>query len=174
MMLVLCGYMGSGKSLIGRKLADKLQTDFLDLDEEIATDQKMSISEIFQQKGEIYFRKTEMKVLQKTLSASTDGVLALGGGTPCYGNNLELIKQNPHTELIYLKMNLESLTERLFKERDQRPLIKDFDQPEQLEDYIRKHLFERQFYYLQSDIKVEATHASPAEIVQNILEKVKS
>lgn len=173
MRIVLCGYMGSGKSLVSKKLAEELSCDFFDLDQEIEKNQKLKISDIFSTKGEIYFRKTEMQVLKSSLNTKENTVLALGGGTPCYGNNLALIKENPNTILIYLKVNLETLTKRLFAEKEKRPLLNNIDNEEQLNDFIRKHLFERQYYYMQSDFKIEASSLTPEEIVEEIIELVK-
>src|SRR5690625_4226660 len=113
MMIVLSGYMGSGKSVIGKELARKLNYSFVDLDEEIEKNQGMKIPEIFSSKGEIYFRKIEIEVLKSCLKLEENTILALGGGTPCYGHNLEMIKKNPDTTLIYLKVDLKTLTARL-------------------------------------------------------------
>lgn len=172
MTIVLSGYMGSGKSLIGNKLAQHLRLKFIDLDDEITSNQKMSIPEIFSEKGEIGFRKIEMEVLKRTLDTSKNIVLALGGGTPCYGTNINEIKNRKNTRLIYLKTDLEVLTERLFAEKDTRPLIKDIATKEELKDFIRKHLFERQHYYYQSDFTVDCSEAAPEEIVEHIIEKI--
>lgn len=172
MIIVLCGYMGSGKSLIGRKLANELGFSFQDLDDEIEKEEKMKISQIFSEKGEIAFRKIEIDVLERRLKSEKNLVLALGGGTPCYGNNLETIKSNPDTHMIYLKVNLDTLTQRLFSERAKRPLLHEMDNEDKLYDYIRKHLFERQYYYMQSDFFVEASAKTPAEIVTAIKTKL--
>lgn len=172
MIIVLCGYMGSGKSLIANLLSRELNFEFRDLDDEIAKVDGRHIPDIFEQKGEIYFRKLEMKVLQDCLGSKEDTVLALGGGTPCYGQNLKLIQANKNVRSVYLKMQLKALTDRLFEERATRPLIAKFDQKEILNDYIRKHLFERQFYYLQSEHTVDCSQATPAAIVKTITEKL--
>lgn len=172
MIIVLCGYMGSGKSLIGRKLAAQLNFSFVDLDCEITKDQNMSIPDIFLEKGEISFRKIEMKVLKECLKTTENTVLALGGGTPCYGRNLESIKNTSDAKLIYLKMSLDSLTERLLNEQGERPLLSTIDNKENLKDYIRKHLFERQFYYMQADFNLDCSTTSPETIVKEIVEKI--
>lgn len=174
MKIILCGYMGAGKSLIGKNLAKTLPFHFVDLDDEIAKDQNLNISEIFAQKGEIFFRKTEAKVLREILKSEKNSVVALGGGTPCYGQNLQAMKKCPEAILIYLKMDIQSLTDRLFKQRNCRPLIKALENREKLEDFIRKHLFERQYYYLQSDYTIDCSSASPEESLEAILEKVES
>ena len=91
MKIVLLGYMGSGKSAIGSFLSEKLQIPFYDLDSEIEKIEQISIAKLFQTKGEIYFRKTENEVLKKILALEENFVLSLGGGTPCYYYNHELL-----------------------------------------------------------------------------------
>lgn len=172
MIIVLCGYMGSGKTLIGKKLSQELGIDYKDLDKEIELRENLKIEEIFDQKGEIYFRRKEIEVLKSCLEREENYVLTLGGGTPCYGNNLEIIKNNPETILVYLKVNLDVLTERLFTEKEQRPLIKDISSPEDLNDFIRKHLFERQYYYMQSHFNVDNSLNHPDDTVEHILKKL--
>lgn len=160
--------MGSGKSAVGEALAEKLNLAFLDLDEEISREEKLSIPEIFTQKGEIYFRRKESEILQGLLEQEESFILALGGGTPCYGKNLQLLKEAADTTLIYLKTGLFQLKQRLLSEKDKRPLIKDLESPEILEDFIRKHLFERTFYYNQSDLIIATDDKTIPEIVSEI------
>lgn len=160
--------MGSGKTAVGEALAEKLNLAFLDLDEEISREEKLSIPEIFTQKGEIYFRRKESEILQRLLEQEESFILALGGGTPCYGKNLQLLKEAADTTLIYLKTGLFQLKQRLLSEKDKRPLIKDLESPEVLEDFIRKHLFERTFYYNQSDLIIATDDKTIPEIVSEI------
>lgn len=160
--------MGSGKTAVGKALAAQNGLPFLDLDEEISKSEKRSIPQIFRDSGEIYFRRKEAEVLKELLEQEDSFVLSLGGGTPCYGKNLQEIKNSPNVLLVYLKTGLLQLKERLLKEKDQRPLIKDLDTPELLEDFIRKHLFERTFYYNQSDLIVNTDGKPIAEVVEEI------
>lgn len=169
MKIILSGYMGSGKSVVGKALAGNLDLKFLDLDEEIGREEKLDIPEIFSQKGEIYFRRKESEVLQRLLEQEESFILALGGGTPCYGNNLQLLKESADSTLIYLKTGLHQLKQRLLSEKDQRPLIRDLESPAVLEDFIRKHLFERTFYYNQSDVIISTDDKTVLEIVSNII-----
>ncbi len=173
MIVVLCGYMGSGKTLIGKKTARKLNFPFLDLDDEIEHREGLRIPEIFQQGGEIRFRKLEAEVLQSCLNREDDLVLSLGGGTPCYGKNMELLKNHKNTLLFYLKVNIETLTTRLFREKESRPLIREIETPEKLNDFIRKHLFERQFFYYQSDITIDSSALPIDEAVEEIYDLVR-
>ena len=94
MILVLMGYMGSGKSTIGKKLSEVLMYNFIDLDDYITKRESLSIQDIFETKGEIYFRKKETEYLMEVLWEESNIILSLGGGTPCYGNNLKIINDN--------------------------------------------------------------------------------
>lgn len=167
MKIALCGYMGSGKTEVGKLVSKRLQMDFYDLDQTIETAEEKDIFDIFHEKGEIYFRKQESLWLGKLLSSPENCVISLGGGTPCYGDNIHLLKTEGVT-LIYLKMDAESLTRRLFKEKETRPMISHYSDKEELEEFVRKHLFERNYYYLQSNIILEVGEKSPENIVEEI------
>lgn len=169
MKLFLTGYMGSGKSYIGKILAQELSIPFLDLDDQIVKLQGKEISDIFREKGEIFFRKLETEVLKDILENKNSLVVALGGGTPCYGNNLDLIKNDTQSRIIYLKASVNFLTERLYAEKDSRPVISHLDQKGDLEDFIRKHLFERSYYYLQANQIINVEDKTPGLIVEEIM-----
>ncbi|MGY5851314.1 shikimate kinase [Salegentibacter sp. F14] len=173
MKIFLAGYMGSGKSLLGKQLAKRMNHDFLDLDDQIEIMEGNSIHDIFNKKGELYFRKLETNALKDVLEDPSDLVVSLGGGTPCYGKNLELIKETPNTKIIYLKASVEELTRRLFPEKIHRPVISHLETREALEEFIRKHMFERGYYYHQSDIIVNVDQARPEVILNEITEKLK-
>ena len=100
--IILFGYMGVGKSYIGKKLSKELMIDFIDLDNYIETHEKKSISNIFFEKGEIYFRSIENKYLELILNKNLKCVISTGGGTPCYSNNIDLIKRNKDLKSFYL------------------------------------------------------------------------
>jgi len=172
MKIFLTGYMGSGKSLISQHLSEKLQIPNVDFDDQISLIERQSISEIFECKGEIHFRKLESRILEDVLNEPASLIVSLGGGTPCYGINMELIKSFPDAKMVYLKASVGFLTERLFLEKDTRPLINHFTSKDDLEDFIRKHLFERGYYYNQSDIIVDVEDKDPAAIVTEILKKL--
>lgn len=172
MKIILAGYMGSGKSVVGQELSEKFNIKFIDLDTEISKRENRTVNEIFADKGEIYFRRKEAEVLQHLLEQEESFILALGGGTPCYGKNLQLIKDSAGATLIYLKTGLQQLKKRLLSEKDHRPLIKDLKTPEVLEDFIRKHLFERTFYYNQSDVIISTDDKTVREITSEIAEKL--
>ena len=145
MNIVLLGYMGCGKSTIGRRLAERLKLRFFDLDELIEEQEGQQISELFASKGELYFRKTEAEVLRSFVAEKDNFVLALGGGTPCYANNMDFLLEQ-HLKTVYLKVQLKTLVERLRDQKEQRPLISSLNESE-LTEFIAKHLFERRFYY---------------------------
>ena len=170
MKIILSGYMGSGKTAVGNELSKKTGHPFKDLDQEISRREGRDIPEIFKTSGEIYFRKKESEVLQELLNSKEDYILSLGGGTPCYGKNLQLLQETAGAKIIYLKTSLDELINRSFAEREQRPLIAHLDSRELLEDFIRKHLFERTYYYNQSDQIISTDDKTPEEIAQEILE----
>ena len=166
MKIVLSGFMGSGKSIIGQKLSEKLQYKFIDLDCFIENETKMSVSDLFLTKGEIYFRKLEHQIFTDLMINSDDFVLSLGGGTPCYSENHLLLK-NPNVISIYLLASVDTLCDRLKNEKLNRPLIANLEY-EELEDYVAKSLFERSFFYNQAHLKINIDNKSVAVIVQEI------
>ena len=168
MKIFLNGYMGSGKSLIGKMLSESMGYPFVDMDDQIEIMEGISIHEIFQKKGELYFRKLENEVLKDILASDTQMIVSLGGGTPCYGNNFDLIKADAENITVYLKASVDQLTQRLFLEKVHRPVISHLDTKEQLEEFIRKHLFERAYYYNQSKIIVDVDGATPTAVLEKI------
>ena len=162
--------MGSGKSTIGKKVSELIKAPLIDLDDYIVAQEEMSIASIFEIKGEIYFRLQESKYLKQLLDRKGDLVLALGGGTPCYSNNMELIKNT--SESFYLKASIQTLCNRLIKEKEQRPLIASFNDT-QLTEFIAKHLFERRSFYQQSKYIIPIDDKTIEEIAAAISSKVK-
>lgn len=167
MKISLIGYMGSGKTTIGRELAKKLKIDFMDLDELIQNDAKKSVSEFFKTSGEIKFRKTEREVLMNALNSEKDYVLAVGGGTPVYYDNMDLINEN--TTSIYLRANPKYLAERLIPEKSERPMIAHLKN-EELPEFVAKHLFERRNFYEESNYTVDIYSKSLSEISNEIIQ----
>lgn len=167
MKISLVGYMGSGKTTIGKGLAEKLSLDFLDLDELIQNHAQKSISEFFKSSGEIKFRKTEREVLINTLESKNDYVLAVGGGTPVYYDNMDLIKGK--TISIYLRSNPKFLAERLVQKKSNRPMIAHL-KDEELPEFVAKHLFERRNFYEESDYTIDIPNKSVIEITDEIIQ----
>jgi len=166
MNIIFIGYMGCGKSLIGNGLAQKKELAYIDLDTYIEFQEKKSISEIFKEKGEIYFRRQETFYLKEILSNNKNTIISLGGGTPCFAGNIDIIANSENTSSIYLQTSLEELTNRLFNERKKRPLIQHLNTLELLNDFIRKHLFERSFYYNQANFKIITDNKSVDQIIE--------
>lgn len=172
MKIFLTGYMGSGKSVIGKMLANKLNYKYVDLDDQIEVIQGKSINDIFEDKGELFFRKLESQILDDILEDTSNMIISLGGGTPCYGNNFERICEQKDTASIYLKASIQTLTDRLFVEKIHRPVISHIETREALEEFIRKHLFERAYYYSQSDLSITVDEKTPETIVAQIMERL--
>ena len=172
MKLVLLGYMGSGKSSVGKLLSETLQYQFTDLDHYIEMAESMTISQLFQEKGEIYFRRNEATTMAQIISEEKKMVIATGGGTPCYGTIMDDLLANEDVVTIYLKNSLETLTERLFAEKSDRPLIAHLKTEVVLNDFIRKHLFERSYYYNRASIVLACDGLSPEVIVEQLVLKL--
>jgi shikimate kinase len=171
MIVVLLGYMGSGKSTVVQILAKNLDFNFLDLDHYIEQNQKVTISEIFKAKGEIVFRKLESEAVKHLCSQSDKLVLALGGGTPCYADTMSFLVQHPNVITVALNISVKNLSERLVKEKASRPLIANI-KDEDISEFIAKHLFERSFFYNQAKISIQTDSLSIAEIVATIDSKI--
>ncbi len=168
MKIIIMGYMASGKSLIGSQLALIKDVTFIDLDVYIETKEGCTVSELFNNRGEVYFRKKEHQYLKELLKKEEDMVLSLGGGTPCYANNMDLILNSTDCHSVYLKASIDTLLERLVKDRLNRPLIAGLKSSD-LKDYIAKHLFERQFYYEQASHKIRIEAKSVKEIIDELM-----
>ncbi|TPD73408.1 shikimate kinase [Flavobacterium microcysteis] len=164
--IVLLGYMGSGKSTIAHLLSEKTQIEALDLDKIIEERAGMSIKNIFEQKGEVFFRKLENQIFKELISSEKEMILSLGGGTPCYANNHELLNGDGVTSF-YLKASIETLHNRLLSIRDNRPLIAEQEE-EEMKEYIAKHLFDRSYYYNQATHIVPVDDKSPEEVADEI------
>ena len=166
MKVVLLGYMASGKSTVGRLLARQLGVEFIDLDDYIEANQKKSIKDIFSEKGEIFFRKLEHQMLREVLEKDKSIILSTGGGTPCYGNNMKtILKQSDHS--IYLNLSIPKLVDRISKEKENRPLVRNISD-EELPEFIGKHLFERRPYYLLAKHILDCNDASAETVTQHI------
>lgn len=168
MTLILIGYMGSGKSSVGEKLSKILDYDFVDFDSYIEKRTNMKVKDIFKTKGEVFFRKQESLYLKEVLK-KRNTIVALGGGTPCYGNNLEVIKDEKQSKSIYLKSSISNLSERLFLEKSSRPLISHLKSKDDLLEFIGKHLFERAPIYEQADMIIKTDLLSVDDVVESIL-----
>ncbi len=164
--IILLGYMGCGKSTIANILSSNICIPYVDLDQKIEEIEKTSISSLFKVRGEIYFRKKEHEVFVALLESSHPLIIGLGGGTPCYANNHELLQKDDVVS-IYLKASIETLYERLENNKHNRPLLADKEEDE-LKEYIAKHLFDRSYYYNQARHIITVDNKSIEQIVQDI------
>ena len=165
MKIFLIGFMGSGKTHWGRLLSQKLSIPFFDLDAQVEEQSGKTISEIFAAEGEEQFRLKEKNVLHIITESHESFVMACGGGSPCFFNNIEYMHQSGTT--VWINTPLEILFERLVKEKDKRPLIKELSD-EQLESFIRKKFADRKIYYEQADVKLDE---EPVQI-EKLIEKI--
>ncbi len=167
---ILLGYMGCGKSTVGQALAKSLQLDHMDLDYYIEQQERASITQLIAEKGIIYFRKVEKKHLETLLKLPNSYVLSLGGGTPCYYNNMDAILKTAQSRSIYLRANVPFLTERLYTKKSKRPLIAAIESKEELAEFIGKHLLERSSFYDQADAVIDIQGKTVAQLVKEINE----
>ena len=172
MIVVLVGYMGSGKSTIGKELANTLNYTFIDLDSYIETQEGFTIQEIFNSKGEIYFRKQESSYLGHILNNYDRLVLSLGGGTPCYSNNMQSVTNSKNIASFYLDTSIGVLAKRLMKEKNERPLLKHVNTEEDMLEFIGKHLFERRPFYAKSLYGIKTDHKTIDQTVESIVLKL--
>jgi shikimate kinase len=153
MKIFLVGFMGSGKTTIGKKLANYLKYEFIDLDKLIESKVAMSIVEYFEIHGENAFRDLEREVLQSATFAD-NVIVATGGGAPCYGDNMAWMNANGH--VVYLSLPPKALAFRLENSKTDRPLIKHL-KGDELVDFISNKLTEREKFYNQSKFVVSAS-----------------
>jgi shikimate kinase len=167
MKIFLIGFMGSGKTHWGKLLSAKLRLPFRDLDTVIGERENKSISTIFTEKGEEYFRYQEKKILEEITGEQDSFILSCGGGTPCFFNNIEFMKKNG--KVILLNTSIDALKERLLKERMSRPLIREVNDDE-LRRYIIRKLTERRMYYQQADVTVNEESVTMEELLRLLLQ----
>jgi shikimate kinase len=149
MKIFLIGFMGCGKTHWGRELSHKLQLPFFDLDNVIEEKEEKDISSIFAEMGEEYFRMLEKDVLYM-LTESHDGfVMACGGGTPCFFNNIDYMKK--HGATVWINCSVECLYNRLVKEKSKRPLISSISDAE-LKTFIIRKFSDRKIFYQQASV----------------------
>ena len=165
MRIFLVGFMGAGKSVVGRRLAKSLNLSFYDLDEEIESHYKMSVSAIFQKYDEACFRKLETSVLE-SFSNKDNFVLSCGGGTPCFGENMELM--NSFGTTIYLKLPTDELVGRISSSYHKRPLTEG-KSDEELASYVDAMLKKREPFYSMAKITVDASGTDKETLVEKIL-----
>lgn len=158
--------MGSGKSYWGRQLSSRLALPFFDLDEAIEKNTGQSISDLFNTRGEERFRQLEKEVLTQLIEGNSSLVVSTGGGTPCFFNNMELMKQAG--VVVWLNPSINLINERLLLEKDHRPLIQKLPDAE-LKSFILKKMNDRRLYYEQADVHVNEDQVVLENLIQSIL-----
>ena len=168
MAIYLIGYMCSGKTTLGTLLKEIADIKFTDLDQYIEECEGKSINEIFAQKGEEEFRNIEQKAL-KEVTETIGGIIATGGGTPCFFDNMEYMKENG--DVIYLNCSRKELFERLKIYKATRPLLKDKCDDE-LKEFIEMALPKREPFYNKASIIIDADPLSTEEGARTTAKKV--
>jgi len=148
MKIFLIGFMGCGKSTLGKKLAAKMSYEFIDLDHQLEKELGMSIGQYFSEHGEAAFREQEKKILQG-YAYPGNVVVATGGGAPCYFDNMDWMNQNGTT--VYISLAPAALAKRLESGKDKRPLLKDLTEEEMIA-FIEGKLAEREEFYQAAQI----------------------
>ena len=157
--------MGAGKTHWGRLLSEKLGIRFFDLDEQVAEHAGKSIPEIFATDGEEQFRLQEKEVLHIITESHDSFVMACGGGSPCYFNNIDYMNQAGTT--VWINTASDILFQRLMAEKENRPLIRDLSN-DQLKAFIHKKFADRKIYYEQADVKVDEELVQLDKLIETI------
>ena len=144
--IILIGFMGVGKTSLGKKLAKKMGYDFLDTDKWIEQKIGLTIPEIFEQNGEAYFRKLERNCVEE-IKVIQNTVISVGGGLPCFGNTMDSLKSFGIT--IYLKLEAKEIARRLAESKIERPLLHGHS-GDDIERYIEEKLKDREPFYSQA------------------------
>jgi len=158
--------MGSGKSTHGRKLARALNVEFIDIDNFIKTKLNKTISEIFEEFGETFFREQETLAIKEIVNSKKEpAVISLGGGAICFNDNVSLVKKNGL--VIYLQTHENVLRQRLMRSKNKRPLLDNMSGDEILQ-FIQTKVKERSVYYDQAHIKVDGLNLTTATLLKTI------
>lgn len=165
-LIFICGFMACGKTTHGKQLARNIGYHFIDLDDYTETKFDQNITELFKEKGEEEFRKIETGSLEECIRDNRKTVIALGGGTPCFNDNLALIKASG--KLIYLKMDPEALYKRVFGIKSGRPLLAGKEDQEMLQ-YIVDLLKTREAFYSEADLVIHHNNLQEEEMKQAVL-----
>jgi shikimate kinase len=165
MKIFLIGFMGCGKSFIGKRLAEKLNLSFIDMDEYLQHAENQTIATIFTQHGEPYFRRLERDKLREMLPVQ-NAVIATGGGAPCFHDNMAWMNQ--HGITLYLQANTDLLFTRLKSESDKRPVLGGRSD-EALKQFISNKIEERNVYYSQCAWTIQQGDGDAENILKQIM-----
>jgi shikimate kinase len=152
MRIFIVGFMGAGKTTVGRRLAKRLKYQFIDLDELFEQKFHYSIANFFDHFGEEKFREIEHELLKETLENNDDVVISTGGGTPCFYDNMDLMNESGLT--LYIKMHEDSLKHRLIRSKRRRPVLPGLEEDE-MEIFISKLMEVREPIYDKAKVKVK-------------------
>lgn len=168
--IILIGYMGAGKTTVGRILAKDMGLQFYDLDWYIENRMRKKIADIFAERGEEGFREIERNMLHE-VAEFENVVLSCGGGTPCFFDNMEYM--NGQGDVVYLKATPEVLQKHLKMGKSVRPLLLGKND-EELAAFIREQLAKREEYYLKANHIVEIDAMVSVDKVQLTVDTVKN
>ena len=164
MRITLIGFMGSGKTVVGKSLADKLNIKFIDMDTEIEKIEKKTISNIFKEDGEDYFRKLESDLL-KVLLKEDNIVISTGGGIITRQENIDMLKEEKR--VVFLDANVETIQKNVSKEINKRPLLKESKNIYETIDSLLKKRYDK--YNGVSDMKISINDKNINEVVSEML-----
>ena len=168
--IILIGYMGSGKTTVGKALSKETGMMFYDLDWYIESRMRKTVSQIFAEKGEEAFRKIEYNMLHE-VAEFEDVIISCGGGTPCFFDNMDYLNQQG--DVVYLKATPETLYKHLLMAKIERPLLKD-KSPEELIAYITEHLKERAPFYEKAHYTLDVNVLDNSDKIATSVERIKS
>lgn len=170
MLIFLVGYAGCGKSSLGKRLARRLGKQYVDTDKLVEREVGATVADIFYYEGEEYFRSAERATLERLVDEGFDGVVATGGGLAVWGDNMERMCEVGNT--VYLRRSPEKILARLTDYgRQKRPMFRGKSDEELLE-FMRVHMAEREPYYNQAHIVIECDAYSDDEAVEKIVDYI--
>ncbi|MBO5830563.1 MAG: AAA family ATPase [Alistipes sp.] len=170
MILFLVGYAGSGKTTMAKRLGRRLGCMVVDTDKRVEKEEGATIADIFYYQGEEYFRQAERHALEGIGGDAKNTIVATGGGLPTWGDNMAWMRE--HGVVVYLRRSAEQILARLSDYgREKRPLFRGKSDEELLE-FMREHMLQREIYYAEADIVVECDHRSDDDVVEEIVNEL--
>ena len=168
--IILIGYMGSGKTTVGKALSKETGMMFYDLDWYIESRMRKTVSQIFAERGEEGFRQIEYNMLHE-VAEFEDVIISCGGGTPCFFDNMDYLNQQG--DVVYLKATPETLYKHLMMAKVERPLLKN-KSPEELIAYITEHLKERSPFYEKARYSLDVSVLDNYDKIAISVERIKT